>query len=103
MASPNHIGAPMSAPEARRLVQEAETAISSVLRGHADVVRLVLAAVLARGHVLLEDVPGVGKTTLARVVAKVLGGQFSRIQFTADMLPADVLGVQVLDPRVGTF
>jgi len=93
----------MSAPEARRLVQEAETAISSVLRGHADVVRLVLAAVLARGHVLLEDVPGVGKTTLARVVAKVLGGQFSRIQFTADMLPADVLGVQVLDPRVGTF
>lgn len=104
MASQNtHINASMSAPEARRLIQEAEGAISSVLRGHADVVRLVLAAVLARGHVLLEDVPGVGKTTLARVVAKVLGGAFSRIQFTADMLPADVLGVQVLDPRVGSL
>jgi MoxR-like ATPase len=64
---------------------------------------MVLAAVLARGHILLEDVPGVGKTILARAVAKVLGCSFSRVQFTADMLPSDVIGVQVLDPREGTF
>jgi MoxR-like ATPase len=107
-ASPGEHPSPGIAPalsqaDARRLVVRATEAISSVLRGHGDAVRLVLAAILARGHVLLEDVPGVGKTTLARTVAKVLGGSFARIQFTADMLPADVLGVQVLDPRVGTF
>ena len=93
----------LSLQDARRLTDRASNAVSSVLRGHADAVRLVLAAIFSRGHVLLEDVPGVGKTTLARAVAKVLGSSFSRIQFTADMLPADVLGVQVLDPRVGTF
>lgn len=93
----------MSFAEAEVLTQKASDAIAKVLRGHPDGVRLVLAAILARGHVLLEDVPGVGKTTLARTVARVLGCSFSRIQFTADMLPADVLGVQVLDPRVGAF
>ncbi|KAK1548265.1 hypothetical protein Q3G72_028383 [Acer saccharum] len=81
------------------LVEAALKGISEVLRGHGDIAQLVLAAVLARGHVLLEDVPGVGKTTLARVMAKVLGLSLSRIQFTADMLPTDVLGVQILDAK----
>lgn len=100
---PDAVPPTLSVAEARQVINSAASAVSSVLRGHADVVRLVLAAIFSRGHVLLEDVPGVGKTTLARAVARVLGGSFSRIQFTADMLPADVLGVQVLDPRVGAF
>jgi len=60
-------------------------------------VRLCLIGLLARGHVLLEDVPGVGKTTLAQALAKILGGSFARIQLTSDLLPADLLGGQVLD------
>lgn len=82
---------------------DAIAAVESVLRGHPRAVRLVMAALLARGHVLLEDVPGVGKTTLARAIARILGESFSRIQFTADMLPSDVIGVQVLDAEAGEF
>ena len=78
-------------------------AVGQVVRGNADAVELLLAAVLARGHVLLEDVPGVGKTTLARAAARALGCSFARIQFTADLLPSDVVGVQVLDGRDGTL
>ncbi|MBI5510148.1 MAG: MoxR family ATPase [Deltaproteobacteria bacterium] len=90
-------------PEARAKVAAATDAVSKVLWGNRDAVRIILAAVMARGHVLIEDVPGVGKTTLARAVAKVLGCSFSRIQFTADMLPADLLGVHVLEPKKGEF
>lgn len=68
-----------------------------MVRGKEDVVRLTLVGVLARGHVLLEDVPGVGKTTLAQALSRILGGTFSRIQLTSDLLPADLLGGQVLD------
>lgn len=82
---------------------EAMARVGRVIRGHDDAIRLIAAAILARGHVLLEDVPGVGKTTLARAVARAFGCTFSRIQFTADLLPSDVLGVQVLDPREGTL
>lgn len=96
-------GAFISAEEGRRSVRDAIDAVASVLRGHPEAIRLVLATVLGRGHILLEDVPGVGKTTLARAVARVLGDSFSRVQFTADMLPSDVIGVQVLDPGGGAF
>ena len=89
--------------EARRLVDATLAAAAGVLRGQDGAVRLLIASVLARGHVLLEDVPGVGKTTLARAVARLLGDSFSRIQFTADLLPADVLGVQVLDAARSDF
>lgn len=102
LASQNPLqAAVVDAAQARALVDAALCGIGEVLRGHGDIAQLVLAAVLARGHVLLEDVPGVGKTTLARVMAKVLGLSLSRIQFTADMLPTDVLGVQILDPASG--
>jgi MoxR-like ATPase len=81
------------------LVQEVE----GVFHGKREVVRLALAALLARGHVLFEDVPGVGKTTLAHALAKTLGLDFRRIQFTADLLPSDVLGVSVYNPQTASF
>lgn len=82
-----------------RLVEAVET----VFRGKREIVRLAVAALLARGHVLFEDVPGVGKTTLARALAAALGLDFRRIQFTSDLLPSDVLGVSVYDPRTHEF
>lgn len=82
-----------------QLVQEVET----VFHGKRDVVRLALASLLARGHVLFEDVPGVGKTTLAHALARTLGLEFRRIQFTSDLLPSDVLGVSVYRPQSGDF
>jgi MoxR-like ATPase len=81
------------------LVEEVET----VFHGKREVVRLALSALLARGHILFEDVPGVGKTTLANSLATTLGLHFRRIQFTSDLLPSDVLGVSVYRPQSGDF
>ena len=81
------------------LVQEVQT----VFHGKKEVVRLAVAALLARGHILFEDVPGVGKTTLSHALAKALGLGFRRIQFTSDLLPSDVLGVSVYNPRTAEF
>jgi len=78
-------------------------AVETVFRGKHETVRLAVAALLASGHVLFEDVPGVGKTTLARALAAALGLGFRRIQFTSDLLPSDVLGVSVYNPRTHEF
>jgi len=86
-------------PVIARLLEEVETA----LRGKPEAVRLALTALLGRGHLLLEDVPGVGKTTLASALARAVGGQFSRIQFTSDLLPSDIVGVSVFDPNDRRF
>jgi MoxR-like ATPase len=72
-----------------------ENALRSIIRGNDEVVRLALVAVLARGHLLIEGVPGVGKTTLAHALARALDCGFQRLQFTSDMLPSDVLGISV--------
>ena len=74
-----------------------------MIRGKTAVVRNAVTALLARGHVLLEDVPGVGKTTLAASVARSLGGVFRRIQFTNDLLPSDIVGVSVFNQGAGQF
>lgn len=74
-----------------------------VILGKPRQIRLALTCLLARGHLLIEDLPGVGKTTLAHVLAKTLGLQFQRIQFTSDMLPADILGVAVYQRDSGEF
>ncbi len=76
---------------------------SGVILGKGHQLRLALACLLAGGHLLIEDIPGVGKTTLAQTLAKLLGLQFHRIQFAADMLPADVLGVSIFDRGLGAF
>ncbi len=77
--------------------------IQSVLLGKEDAVRQVLVALLARGHVLLEDVPGVGKTILTRAIARSIDCTFHRIQLTPDLLPSDILGVTVYDSAAGQF
>ena len=77
--------------------------VSKVLEGKRPEVELAVAALLARGHLLIEDVPGVGKTTLARALARSIGVQFRRLQCTSDLLPTDVLGGNIYDATHGTF
>ena len=78
-------------------------AAEDIIVGSPRVLRLALACLLAEGHLLIEDVPGVGKTTLAHVLANLLGLSFQRIQFTSDLLPADVVGVSIYDRETGAF
>jgi len=84
-------------------LRQLESAIEASLRGKAEVVRMAIVCLLARGHLLIEDVPGVGKTTLAQSLARAVDGTFHRLQFTSDMLPSDVLGVTVWNARTEEF
>jgi MoxR-like ATPase len=77
--------------------------LNRVILGKDAQIRLCVACLLARGHLLIEDIPGVGKTTLAHAIAKSLGLSFQRVQFTSDLLPADVLGVSIFDRETGKF
>ncbi len=77
--------------------------IAKVILGKEHQIRLALTCLLARGHLLIEDVPGVGKTTLAQVLSRVLGLSFQRIQFTSDLLPADIIGVSIYDQEAKQF
>jgi len=83
--------------DARALTDRALERMNAIILGKDHAVRLAFCGLLARGHLLIEDVPGVGKTTLAHVLATVLGLPFTRIQFTSDLLPADIIGVSVFD------
>ena len=85
------------------LIRRLEDNVSLALVGKPEVIRLAVIGLLARGHLLIEDVPGVGKTTLAAALARSIGGGFQRIQFTSDMLPSDILGVMVYQPDRGDF
>src|SRR5437763_5920716 len=84
-------------------IERAIEAAGGIILGKEQQVRLALACLLARGHLLIEDLPGVGKTTLAHVLARTLGLQFQRIQFTSDMLPADIIGVSIYERETGGF
>jgi MoxR-like ATPase len=89
---------PIGAPEQlARQLEEVAANVGSVLYGKRDVVRLTLACLAAEGHLLIEDLPGVGKTTLAKALAQTLGLHCRRVQFTADLLPSDLIGAMVLD------
>ena len=82
---------------------EIEAALGEAIRGKAEVLRLSLTCLLARGHLLIEDVPGVGKTTLAQALARSVDSSFHRIQFTSDMLPSDVVGVTIYNAHSESF
>jgi MoxR-like ATPase len=94
----------MSIPvQVRRVLEPAVAALNGILLGKDRQVRLAVACLLARGHLLIEDLPGVGKTTLAHALARTLGLSFQRVQFTSDLLPADVIGVSVYERESGRF
>ena len=84
-------------------IARVEQSLGSVLRGKDEVVRLSIVCLLARGHLLIEDVPGVGKTTLAQGLARIAACGFQRLQCTSDMLPGDILGVTVYNAKTGEF
>jgi len=83
--------------------QQLLVAANQIILGKSHKIRLALCCLLARGHLLIEDIPGVGKTTLAHTLAKLLGLQYQRIQFTSDILPADIIGASIFDPKNLTF
>jgi MoxR-like ATPase len=85
------------------LVEGAIAGLGGIILGKENQLRLCLACLLARGHLLIEDIPGVGKTTLAHALARTLGLSYQRIQFTSDLLPADIIGVSVFEPENGQF
>ena len=89
--------------DATETIRRLEENVGRALVGKPEVVRLAVIGLVARGHLLIEDVPGVGKTTLASGLARSIGASFQRIQFTSDMLPSDVLGVSVWDPKGAEF
>ena len=91
------------AHEPSPILNRLRAAVEGALEGKPEVVELALVALLARGHVLVEDVPGVGKTTLARALARAVGCDLRRVQFTSDLLPSDILGVSVYDQRSSDF
>jgi len=91
------------ATDLQDLVAELESNIAQVVLGKSDVVRLCIVALLAGDHVLLEDVPGVGKTLIGKALAKSISSAFCRIQFTADLLPSDITGGNVFNPQTGQF
>ena len=85
------------------ILNELISAANCIILGKDRQIRLALACLLAKGHLLIEDVPGVGKTTLAHTLARLLGLQFQRIQFTSDLLPADIVGVSIFDREANRF
>lgn len=93
----------LSPDRARDLLRLICDNVETALRGKRQVIELAVCALIARGHLLLEDVPGVGKTTLAQALARSFELSFNRLQFTSDLLPSDILGAQVFDQRTVTF
>ena len=93
----------LAASPATRKIPELERALGAVIRGKDEVLRLSVVCLLSRGHLLIEDVPGVGKTTLAHTLARTVDCSFQRLQCTSDMLPGDILGVTVYNAKTGEF
>lgn len=94
---------PLGADALRAAVEKAQQALGSIILGKDQEIALALACLLARGHLLIEDLPGLGKTILAQSLARVLGLSYQRIQFTSDLLPADIVGVSIFQQQQGEF
>lgn len=99
---PNVIS-PAAPPSSLQMIQSLRSSLSAVIRGKDEVIDILLTALFAGGSVLMEDVPGVGKTTLAKALARSLDAEFRRIQFTPDLLPSDILGASIYHANDGTF
>lgn len=99
LATPSSV----SAEESSNLVEAVERNVASVVRGKDEAIRLATVCLVARGHLLVEDVPGVGKTTLAQALARSVGLGFQRIQFTSDLLPSDILGISIFNQKEQSF
>ena len=95
--------APLVIADAVEKIERLQRAIETVIKGKPEAVRLGIVALLAGGHLLVEDVPGVGKTTLAHALARALHCNFQRIQFTSDLLPSDVIGLSIYNQHTGVF
>jgi MoxR-like ATPase len=93
----------LSPEAARPRIDRLRTALNRALRGKRDVIERVLSCILARGHLLLEDLPGLGKTTLAKALAKGVGGRFARVQCTPDLLPGDITGFSIFNQKTREF
>ena len=94
---------PIDIQPVQQLAAAVRENVARVIVGKAEIVDLLLVALLCEGHVLLEDVPGIGKTTLAKTLARSLGGSFQRIQFTPDLLPSDITGVSIFNQQKQEF
>jgi len=94
---------PLGISDAVEKIERLQSAIETVIRGKREAVRLGIVTLLAGGHLLIEDVPGVGKTTLAHALARALHCSFQRIQFTSDLLPSDVIGLSIYNQHTGVF
>lgn len=99
LAASETVNVEASHQQTERLIDNIET----VIYGKRDVIRMCVVGLLARGHLLIEDIPGIGKTTLAQALALSIDCSFNRIQFTNDMLPADILGISILNPTTQNF
>lgn len=93
----------MDTRQAQQVVSDLRSQLGRVILGKPEVLENVLTALLGGGHILMEDVPGTGKTTLAKALARSLRAEFKRVQFTPDLLPTDILGSSVYDPKSGAF
>jgi len=94
---------PVAGDPDRAALERARDALAGVILGKDRQISLALSCLLARGHLLIEDLPGLGKTMLAQTLARVLGLSFNRVQFTSDLLPADIVGVSVFRKETGDF
>lgn len=94
---------PVGKESLRAAIDQARTSLNSIILGKDEKIALALACLLGRGHLLIEDLPGLGKTMLAQSLAKVLGLSYQRIQFTSDLLPADIIGVSIFQQQSGEF
>lgn len=103
MTSDNQLNKDSDFKTAMARVESIHQQLNTIILGNEKINRLAVCCVLAGGHLLLEDIPGVGKTTLAQGIAKTLGLSFNRVQFTSDMLPTDLIGVSIFDPNEQQF
>ena len=103
LSHPPSLTLPVEPAHAKQRIDALIASVGQVIIGKDDAIRLAVTCLLARGHLLFEDLPGVGKTTLSQTLARALGLNFRRVQFTSDLLPADILGASIFERESSSF